>query len=117
MINLDKAAVVVVAEEANTAVEALISAYVAHLRFSAEAIEGIRKSGLPISQHRRLIGQLLSAQTAAADWLKHTEAAISTLQVIHKHSNQAEVDAGCPTPWRDQFFTTGEISEFETHDQ
>ncbi len=117
MINLDKAAVVVVAAEANTTVETLTSAYVAHLRFSAEAIEGIRKSGLPISQRRRLIGQLLSAQTAAADWLKHTEAAISTLQVIQKHSNQAEVDAGCAAPWSNQFFTTGEISEFKTHDK
>ncbi|MGJ0238538.1 hypothetical protein ACQEPB_08485 [Novosphingobium fluoreni] len=117
MINLDKAAVVVVAAEANTAVEALISAYVAHLRFSTEAIEGVRRSELPISQCRRLIGQLLRAQMAAADWLKHTEAAISTLHVIHRHSNQAEVDIGCAAPWGNQFFTTGEISKFETHDQ
>ncbi len=99
MLNLDQAAVVVVAAEAQAAVDTLDGAYVAHLRMSAEAVDGLRNSGLPIAQTGRFMTQLFEGQTAALAWRKHTQSAISTLQVIHRHSNQAEVDIGCPMPW------------------
>ena len=99
MLELDEAAVVVVAAEARATVDAIDKAYVAHLRMSAEAIDGIQNSGLPMSQSAKLIRQLLDGQTAALTWRNHVQAAIATLQVIQKQSNQAEVNVGCPTPW------------------
>lgn len=116
MLNLHQASVVVVAAEMAATADLLESTYVSHLRTSAEAIEGLRQSGLPISQKHRFSGQLLAGQIAAREWQKQLVAAISSLQVFHKSSNQAETDVGCAAPWGTEFFTTGQAAPSETEE-
>lgn len=107
MIKLSEGTVVVVAEDTRTAVRDFDSAYVASLRLAANAIEGIGTAGVPVVQSQRLIRTFNDGFGKLSEGRSSIVSAIAQLQIIHKHSNQAEVDVGCGAPWR--VFTSGQL--------
>lgn len=114
MLNLKESAVVVVAGEAVSTVDQLIGSYVAQLRFSAEALDGLRGSGIPIVNARSLRTTLLEGQIAGGESLTKMETAIAKLQAIQARSNQAEVANGCAAPWGREWFVSAATDNVPT---
>lgn len=107
MFKISEAAVHVVGSDSRTAVAQFDEAYVASLRLAANAIDGLKQSGLPVGQSQRLYRTFNDSFSKLMEGRAGIVSAISQLTVVHRHSNQAETDAGCGRPWED-FFVSGE---------
>lgn len=106
MFNLTEAAVQVVAADSRAAVADFDDTYVTSLRLAANAVEGLRDAGVPAGQTQRLVRTLTASLDKLVEGRGNLVSALGQLQVLHKHSNQAEVDAGCPGGWGpDTIFT------------
>ncbi len=108
MFKISEAAVHVVGADSRSAVSEYDQAYVASLRLAANAIDGIKDAGLPVGQSQRLYRTFNDSFAKLMEGRAGLVSAISQLLVVHKHSSQAEVDAGCPRPWFTEFFVSGE---------
>lgn len=109
MLKLTEGLVHVVAADARAALEDFDSTYVAALRLAANAVEGLKKSGLPAGQGQQLCEGFNQTFAKLVEGRDNLVANIAKLQVFHRHSNQAEVSGGCPVPWG--FFVTGQADE------
>ena len=107
MLKISEAAVHVVGADSRTAVAQFDEAYVASLRLAANAIDGLKASGLPVGQSQKLYRTFNESFGKLMEGRAGIVSAISQLTVVHRHSNQAEVDAGCGAPW-ELIFTTGQ---------
>lgn len=105
MLTITEAAVTVVGAEARQTLQTIDNAYASNLRMAADAVEALTTSGLPAIQSQRLVENFNESFDNAVKWRRSVTSSIAKLQVIHKHSNQAETSGGCPRPW--DFFTTG----------
>lgn len=110
MFKLTEAAVQVVAADSRAAVAEFDETYVASLRLAANAVEGLRGSDVTAGQTQKLVRTLTESLDKLVEGRGSLVSALGQLQVIHKHSNQAETDAGCPGGWGDWnfFFMKGQ---------
>lgn len=108
MLTLTEAAIRVVGAEACETLQVIDTAYATNLRLAADAIEAIKSSGLPAIQGQRLVEGFNDGFEKAAIWRRSVTSSIARLQIIHKRSDQAEIDGGCPVPWFADFFVTGQ---------
>jgi len=105
MYNLTEGAVQVVAEGTRETIDQLDAGLECGLRTMADVIAGLRGSGVPAGRvqhvHDNMIASFDSFRTMRRSFIK----AVGHLQTIQQRSNQAEVAAGCPTPWHELFTT------------
>jgi len=116
MFKLTEAAVQVVAADSRAAVAEFDETYVASLRLAANAVEGLRGADITAGQTQKLVRTLTESLDKLVQGRGSLVSALGQLQVIHKHSNQAEVDAGCPGGWGPDkpgglWFTSATIDE------
>lgn len=107
MFKLTEAAVQVVAADSRSAVAEFDDTYITSLRLAANAAEGLRDANVPAGQTQRLFRSLTESLDKIVEGRGSLVSAIGQLQILQKHSNQAEVDGGCPDDWGGVFFTTG----------
>jgi hypothetical protein len=101
MIKLSQSAVTVVAADSRAAVADYDRNFISSLRLAANAAEGLQDSDIPAVQSQRLYQTFTESLGKQLESRKSLVNAIGQLQLIHKRSNQAETDAGCPIWYRD----------------
>jgi hypothetical protein len=116
MFKLTEAAVQVVAADSRAAVAEFDDTYITSLRLAANAAEGLKNANVPAGQTQRLFRTITESLEKIVEGRGSLVSAIGQLQVLHKHSNQAETDAGCPGGWGDWgrghgFFTSARVDE------
>lgn len=99
MFNASESVVHVVAADSRNAVAEYDAALMAALRLAANVVDGMQGSKVPAGQSQRLYRSLNDSLGKLTEGRGMLVSAISQMQVLHKHSNQAEVDAGCAAPW------------------
>lgn len=104
MVKLNETTVIVVAADTRSAIKDIDIAVVSKLRLAATAIEGISEAGVPVTQSQHLIATFHEGLGKLAEGRQSLVAAVRQMQIIHKRSNQAELDVGCTAPW--ELFTT-----------
>ena len=114
MLKLTEAAVQVVGADSRAAVADFDDTYITSLRLAANAMEALKDANIPAGQTQRLVRSLTASLDKLVEGRGSLVSALGQLQVLHKHSNQAEVDAGCPGGWGDWLtdpFTTAKVDE------
>ncbi len=96
MFDLSEAAVRVVGADSRTAIKECDTAYAASLRLAANTVEVLQDANVAAGQSQRLFRTLSDAHLQIIDSRSKLISAIDQLRIIHRHSNQAETDAGCP---------------------
>lgn len=111
MFKLTEAAVQVVAADSRSAVAEFDDTYITSLRLAANAAEGLRDANVPAGQTQRLFRSLTESLDKIVEGRGSLVSAIGQLQVLQKHSNQAETDVGCPDTWDGGFFTNARLND------
>jgi hypothetical protein len=110
MYTLSEGAVQVVAQSMRDTIDQLDGSLQTGLRAMADAIEGLRTSGVPAGRVQHVHDNLIDGFVSVRDTRKSFIKAVGHLQAIQQRSNQAETAAGCPTPWQ-EIFTTASLQQ------
>jgi hypothetical protein len=106
MYKLSESAVQVVAAGTRDTLDQFDAGLEAGLRTMADTVAGLRGSGIPASKAQQLQEKMFDTFENYRHLRRNFLKAIGHLQDIQRRSTQAETDAGCPTPWSNDFFTT-----------
>jgi acylphosphatase len=105
MYKLSEGAVQVVAQGTRETIDQLDAALEVGLRTMADAIAGLRTSGVPAGRVQHVHDTMIDSFEGFRATRKSFIKAVGHLQVIQQRSNQAETAAGCPAPWHELFTT------------
>jgi hypothetical protein len=112
MLNLNVNAVQVVSADLRTTLHDAGQTFLNNLRLATNMMETVQGSGMPAAQEHRLMSLFTENFQRATDYQKSLVNTVSHLRVVHRQSNIAEVDLGCPEGFA--FFTKGMIVDDAT---
>ncbi|VWX52904.1 hypothetical protein [Novosphingobium sp. 9U] len=116
MYDLTEGAVLVVAQGVRDTVDSLDSATETTLRTFADAVAGLRGSGLPADKVQQVHEDLIDALVKARDARKSVLKAARCMAAILHRSTQRELDVGCPIPWAKITFAPSNNSTASSED-
>jgi hypothetical protein len=111
MYKLSESAVQVVAAGTRETLDQFDTGLEVGLRTMADTVAGLRGAGVPAGKVQQLQERMFDTFESYRHLRRNFIKAVSHLQAIQQRSNQAETDAGCPTPWSNDFFTTASAVE------
>lgn len=97
MLELSQAAVHVVAGDSRASIDDLDTWIRTQLRLATHIADGLAATKLPARRSQHLLRTLHEGLGKAVESRASMVSLIDQLTIIHRQSNQAEVDAGCPT--------------------
>ena len=108
MYKLTEGAVLVAAEGTRQTIEQVDMTFETGLRAMADVVAGLRGSGVPAGRIQHVHDSMVESLDNCRSLRKSIVKMVGHLQAIQLRSDQAEVAAGCPTPWH-ELFTTAEL--------
>lgn len=97
MLEVSEAAVRVVADDSRASIDDLDDTIRTQLRLASQIADGLKEAKLTARRSQHLLRTVHESIGKAVESRASMVSLIDQLTVIHRHSNQAEVDAGCPT--------------------